>query len=181
MDEIEKKNIPYFNELSIKQLWSHFKNNATIVSYFPEYGAHEYPERDFFFNILCTLYSKEVEIMIQAAYKARNLQYKKKNEELVELTNNIKEAIKSTITYKSKHFLFLKLIAINGRALWMLKSKAVGKSQMKERIKFPVDLSKFVNQPSLRSRRLNLALYQNRALNQRNWGAQMSDIEEEKE
>ena len=119
--------------------------------------------------------------MIQAAYKARNLQYKKKNEELVELTNEIKEAIKSTITYKSKHLLFLKLIAINGRALWMLKSKAVGNRQMKERIKFPVDLSKFVNQPSLRSRRLNPALYQNRALNQRNRDAQMSDIEEEKE
>ena len=179
MHEIEKKNIPFFNELSIKQLWNHFKNNATIISYFPEYGANEYPERDFFFNVLWTLYPNEVEMMIQAAYKASNLHYKKKNEELVELTNEIKEAIKSTITYKSKHFMLVKLIAINGRMLWKLKSGAVGKRQMKERIKFPADLSKFANQPSLRARRLNPALYQNRATNQRNRDARMSNVDEE--
>ena len=138
MKEIEQKNTFYFNELNIKQLWNHLKYNSTIITYFKEYGAHESPKRNFFYNILCTLYPKEVEMTIQAAYKAKNLQYNK-NEELVEFINEIKEAIK----FKSKNFMFFLLIAINEITLWMLKSKAVGKCQMKERINFAVGLCKF--------------------------------------
>ena len=49
---------------------------------------------------------------------------------------------------------------------------------MKERIKFPADLSKFTNQPSLRVRRLNPANYQNRAPNRRNRDTTMTNVDE---
>ena len=74
---VEKQNIPSFDELGIKNLWNHFKDNATIMMYMPEYLREQIPEKDFFYNVLSTIYSKEVGMLIDAAYKARQSHYRK--------------------------------------------------------------------------------------------------------
>ena len=71
MGELNRSNIPSFNELSINKLWSHFKSNSTVMKYMPEYASKQLIEKEFLFNALNTLYPVEVEKMFDAAYKAR--------------------------------------------------------------------------------------------------------------
>ena len=91
-----------FGELSVNKLWNHFKTNETVLKYLPEYSGKQYPEHEFFFNILSTIYPKEVENMIEAAYKLRKQHYKKNHDEMIEITDEFKEQIKSVIVYRSK-------------------------------------------------------------------------------
>ena len=102
MGELNRSNIPSFNELSINKLWSHFKSNSTLMKYMPEYASKQLPEKEFFFNVLNTLYPVEVEKMVDAAYKARKTHYKRNEDELIELSSEMKQAIQSAIVYKSK-------------------------------------------------------------------------------
>ena len=71
MVEINKTNIPEFNEVSISKLWNHFKSNPTVMKYMPDYVGKQQPEKEFFFNVLGTLYPTEVDKMVDAAYKVR--------------------------------------------------------------------------------------------------------------
>ena len=103
MSELTIQNIPTFDELSIKKLWSHFKNNQTLMKYMPDYPDKQLPERDFFFGVLSTLYPKETEYLIKAAYKARKIHYKKNEDKMIEVTPDVKAAIDSIFSYKSNH------------------------------------------------------------------------------
>ena len=60
------------------------------------------PERDFFFGVLCTLYPKEMNNLIKAAYLKRNTHYKAEHEEMIELTTEAKQIIDDVLAYKSK-------------------------------------------------------------------------------
>ena len=82
-------------------MWSHFKENQTIMKYMPDYENNELPERGFFFEILSTLYPREWEELIKAAYKARSSHYSTSRDEMVELTEEVKKEIDSIVSYKS--------------------------------------------------------------------------------
>ena len=82
-------------------MWEHFKGNSTVKEYFPEYKEGEYPERDYFFAILNTLYSQGVDKLVDAAYKARKVHFKKQEDDMIQLTNEMKEEIKNVVVYKS--------------------------------------------------------------------------------
>ena len=125
------------------------------MEYMPDYVPGELPERDFFFNVLSTLYPKEVQLLVEASYKARQLHFKKMEDEMIELTPEIKKLIESTVTYKSKYFHSHRLLATAGRVLWMLKKKSPGIRKLKERIAFPANLARFVENPNLKVRRLS--------------------------
>ena len=102
MDEIVNINILNFNELSIKNIWSSFTQNITVKQYIPDYKVGQYPEKDFFFGILSTLYPHQIEDLLNSAYKARKIHYNRHETELIELTPDIRQAIKSAIVYDSK-------------------------------------------------------------------------------
>ena len=87
------------------------------MEYMPDYAPGELPERYFFFNVLSTLYSKEVHLLVDASYKARQLHFKKVNDEMIELSPEIKKLIESTVTYKSRYFCSHRLLATAGRIL----------------------------------------------------------------
>ena len=61
-----------FSELSVNKLWNQFKTNETVLKYLPEYSGKQYPEHEFFFNILSAIYPKEVENMIEAALQEKS-------------------------------------------------------------------------------------------------------------
>ena len=71
MDEKVNKNILNFNELSIKNIWSSYKQNITVKLYIPDYKERGYHEKDFFFGILSTLYLNQIEDLLNSAYKAK--------------------------------------------------------------------------------------------------------------
>ena len=101
MSELQIQNVPSFNKLSTKKMWEHFKENVTIKQYFPEYKAGEYPERDFFFAILNTLYPQGVDHLVDVAYKARKVHFKRQEDDMIQFTNEMKEEIKNVFVYKS--------------------------------------------------------------------------------
>ena len=102
MGEINKTNIPAFNELSISKLGNHIKSNPTVMKYMPDYVSKQQSEREFIFNMLGTLYPTEVDKMVDAAYKARKTHHKQNEDDLIELTQEMKKAIQSAIVYQSK-------------------------------------------------------------------------------
>ena len=73
-----------------------------MIKYLPEYAYKQLPEKEFFFNVLNTLYPVKAEKMVGAAYKTRRIHYKRNEDELIELSSEMKQAIQSTIVYKSK-------------------------------------------------------------------------------
>ena len=47
--------VPKYDELSVKQLWSSFKDDEEFISYFPDkFAEDKFPSREFFFNVLNT-------------------------------------------------------------------------------------------------------------------------------
>ena len=67
----------------------------------PDYEKSELPERGFFFEILVTLYPRELEELIKAAFKARSAQYNSSRDEMIELTEEVNKEIDSIVSYKS--------------------------------------------------------------------------------
>ena len=72
------------------------------MKFMPENASKQLPEKEFFFNVLNTLYPVDVEKMVDAAYKAKKTHYKRNEDELIELSSEMKQAIQSVIVYKSK-------------------------------------------------------------------------------
>ena len=68
----------------------------------PDYTEKQIPEREFIIGVLATIYLKETEKMVNVAYKARQLQYWKNEDSMIEVTKDIKEIIESVLSYKSK-------------------------------------------------------------------------------
>ena len=82
-------------------MWKHFKGNSTVKEYFPEYKEGVYPESDYFFAILNTLYPQGFDKLMDAVYKARKVHFKKQEDDMIQLTNKMKEEIKNVVVYKS--------------------------------------------------------------------------------
>ena len=60
--EIKDINVPHYDELSVKALYPQFKKDPIFMSYFPDkYPAGKAPPRDYFFNVLNTLYPDYLE------------------------------------------------------------------------------------------------------------------------
>ena len=71
------------------------------MKYIPDYGARQQSEREFFFNILSTIYPKEFSELIQAAYKARKLNNRTNEDNMIVMTKVMKDEIDKVLSYKS--------------------------------------------------------------------------------
>ena len=81
----------------------------------PDYPDKQLSELDFLFWVLSTLYPKETENLIKAAYKARKIYYKTNEYNMIEVTSDVKVVINSILSYKSnQNFQYL---ASPGRAI----------------------------------------------------------------
>ena len=154
MSEISYQNVPNFEELSIKKLWSHFRTNQTILKYMPDYAAGQQTEREFFFNILSTIYPKEFSELIQVAYKGRKLNNWKDEDNMIVIKKEMKDKIDAVLNYKSKYVFNLYILVSPGKEFSLLKKKETVRKILKERMIYTADLSIFANQSSLSVRRL---------------------------
>ena len=71
---------------------------------FPWIQSGRVPERDFFFEILNTLYPQGVDHLVDADYKSRKVHFKRQEDDLIQLTDEMKEEIKNVVVYKSMKF-----------------------------------------------------------------------------
>ena len=55
--EVNYINVNKYDELSVKQMFQDFKNDANFMLYFnDEYPTGKHPNREYFFNILNSIY-----------------------------------------------------------------------------------------------------------------------------
>ena len=78
-----------------------FQRKCYYQTIFPWIQTGEYPERDFFFAILNTLYPQGVDHLVDAAYKACKVHFKSQEDDMIQFTNELKEEIKNVVVYKS--------------------------------------------------------------------------------
>ena len=72
MVQINKVNIPNFDEFAVKNVCSKFVNNKLLLSYFPEFRKIDELIDAIFYDSLSTLYSDYVINMILTVYAMRS-------------------------------------------------------------------------------------------------------------
>ena len=64
--------VPHYDELSVKTLWPEFKKDAAFCAYFPAiFPKGKGPPREYFFNILNTIYPEYLGQVMQHANEQR--------------------------------------------------------------------------------------------------------------
>ena len=70
--EVDYIHVSHFQELSVKNLWKDLKQDPKFILYFQnEYADERNPSREYFFNILNTLYPAYLEQIMKHAAKER--------------------------------------------------------------------------------------------------------------
>ena len=89
MSEVRFINVPKYEELSVKNLFPHLKNDKTFMMYFPDkYPQGHPPDREYFFNVLNTLNTQYVSDIIKHANQLRNKgNGEDDNKECIEITD----------------------------------------------------------------------------------------------
>jgi hypothetical protein len=95
--------VPEYHELAIKEIWPKFKSKEFITDYFPNYSDSQYPDRDFFYAVLCTIFPSETKELISEARSRRASQNDPDQGELVEIDPEVKANIMSVLNYPSKY------------------------------------------------------------------------------
>ena len=70
--QVVRIEVPHYDELSVKRLWPEFKKDPEFLQYFPsKYPKDKGPPRDYFFNILNTLYPDYLQQVMAHANEQR--------------------------------------------------------------------------------------------------------------
>lgn len=188
--------VPDFRELSTKNLWPRFRTNNYISDYFPDLKEHEFPEREFMYNIVNTLYPYELSKVVAKAYDYREVDERLYQEEMIELTPEMKQQIDDIIYNKSTFFkngpvamlfslldfpLNCILIATPGNIFPFLKVGAKLKKRVKEPLVFPVDVAPFAEAPKKFGKKLSTDLTKDFSTFTRSKDRDMAVEEEKKE
>ena len=71
--QVQHITVPHYDELSVKALWPDVKRDPEFTCYFPDsYPAGKGPPRQYFFDILNTLYPEYLQSMLAHANQQRN-------------------------------------------------------------------------------------------------------------
>ena len=89
MSEVKFINVPRFEELSIKNLFPHLKNDSAFMMFLPDkYPKGHPPDREYFFNVLNTLNPEYVANIIKHANGMRNIaEQQDDTKECIEITD----------------------------------------------------------------------------------------------
>lgn len=94
---------PNFNEISVNNLWTKFKENEFILEYIPDDRFLEMPEREYFISIVNTVYPDSIEALVEKCYSNRKLKYNYEEDNAIELTVEIKENLKLSLHPKVRY------------------------------------------------------------------------------
>ena len=66
--DVRMVQVPSFDELSVKHLWPEMQTDKKFMVYFPDVlPKNRLPSRDYFFNVLSTLYPEYIQKLIKHA------------------------------------------------------------------------------------------------------------------
>ena len=124
--EFDPITVPAYDELSVRKLWPQLKKDQLFTQYFPSsYPKDKGPPREYFFNILNTLYPDYLSQIMQHASKQRMS---------AEGVDNKKSAIKIS-QYWQEELKDMPFISQKpGKTLYLLKSnsKAIAKGKKRK-------------------------------------------------
>jgi len=105
--DIDYIHVSHYEELSVKNLWVELKDDATFRKYFSdEYPADRKPNREYFFNVLNTLYPVYLSnIMSHAAKQRFTTEGEKMKAEKIEITEEWLNEL-SRMPFVSRKFCF---------------------------------------------------------------------------
>jgi len=70
--DVKAVQVPQYDELSVRNLWPEMKKDAHFLSFFPtKYPKDKGPPRDYFFDVLNTLYPEYLQQLMANANEAR--------------------------------------------------------------------------------------------------------------
>ena len=130
--------VPNWDELGIKHLWPDLKKDAAFNVYFQnDYPGDKGPNREYFFNILNTVYPEYLAQIMSHASKARfTVEGEAAKKQAIYATDEWYEALKDLPFKSSKYsfvYWFIRLLNIgkNGKLLHLLKksSKPIAKRE----------------------------------------------------
>ena len=72
LTEVVRINVPKYDELSAKEFWNRFKDDAKVKKYLPDhYAVGKYPDRTYLFNIINTVHPEYLDKVIRHAQTQR--------------------------------------------------------------------------------------------------------------
>ena len=119
--EVAIIDIPKYEELSVKNIWSLVKAANDLCEYFPDYSDKQVPDRDFMFSILWTFRHDVIEKMVEDARKNRALASNENEGQFVYIQKDLFNEIANVLSQKSKH-LYLILKQLRETMLFCLNS-----------------------------------------------------------
>ena len=70
--QVKYVQVPHYDELSVRRLWSDLKKDADFAQYFPAtYAKDKGPPRDYFFNVLNTVHPEYLQKIMAHANEER--------------------------------------------------------------------------------------------------------------
>ena len=122
--------------------------------YMPEYCDKQIFGREFFFGVLSALYQRVTSRLVELAYSARKARYTLENNEMIELTAELKSMIYNVVCFKNKILTNVDFHIVSpGKVIQHLKVKSKEKRVSKERFKFPANLNGFSERTIYRVRK----------------------------
>ena len=106
LSEVKHINVPFYDELSVKDLWPQMQGHADFMRFFPaQFPKGRLPDRAYMFNILNTVMPGYVTEIISHANKVRaTQQHKAEQEQVITVTDDWYEKLTS-IPFVSRKFL----------------------------------------------------------------------------
>ena len=105
--------VPCYDELAVKNLWPMLKKDAAFVIYFQDdFADQKMPNRDYFFNILNTIYPEYLQSIMRHAAKLRfTLAGEDEKPEAIQATDEWLNQLKD-LPFKSRKFIILHYLII---------------------------------------------------------------------
>ena len=87
--------VPHYKELSISKKWNIIKEVDEIMIYFPHYKPNEKPERSYLIAVISTINPEATKEIVANARELRSIAVTNKQENLVQLTSEMRQTISS--------------------------------------------------------------------------------------
>ena len=88
--------------MGTKYVWPLVNENPNLMVYFPDLKESQLPEKEFMYGILGTLMPYELREMIAQSMKSRSPLGQEDKNDLIEVSNELKDAIENLYEMKSK-------------------------------------------------------------------------------
>ena len=95
--------MPAFPELSVKKMYLALKEDPAIKAFLLYYPKGQYSDQEFFHKLVWSLYPAQIFDIISNAMKSRSVNAKQKDEDKIEMTNEMVKEIIECVSLPSTH------------------------------------------------------------------------------